>query len=46
MTQGFCMKCRDKRDLTEVKAIVMKNGHPAIQGKCSVCGTRVFRIGT
>ncbi|MCL0080531.1 DUF5679 domain-containing protein [Dehalococcoidia bacterium] len=27
------------------KAITMKNGCPATQGECPVCGTKVYRIG-
>jgi hypothetical protein len=23
----------------------MKNGKPALEGKCPVCGTKVFKIG-
>jgi len=27
------------------KAITMKNGRPATQGVCPVCGTKMFKIG-
>jgi len=27
------------------KQITMKNGRPATTGTCSVCGTKMFRIG-
>lgn len=43
--QAYCMKCRVKREIKNAKAITMKNGKPATQGVCSVCGTKVFRIG-
>jgi len=43
--QAYCMKCRAKREMKNAKAITMKNGRPATQGICSVCGTKVFRIG-
>jgi len=43
--QAYCMKCRAKREIKNAKAITMKNGRPATQGICSVCGTKVFRIG-
>ena len=43
--QAYCMKCRAKREIKDAKSIVMKNKRPATQGACSVCGTKVFRIG-
>jgi hypothetical protein len=27
------------------KKVTMKNGRPATQGICSVCGTKMFKIG-
>jgi hypothetical protein len=43
--QAYCVKCRAKRDMKDAKAITMKNGKPATQGVCPVCGTKMFRIG-
>jgi len=43
--QAYCMKCRAKREMKDTKAITMKNGKPATQGVCPVCGTKMFRIG-
>jgi hypothetical protein len=31
--------------MKDAKAINMKNGRPATQGTCPVCGTKMFRIG-
>ena len=42
---AYCMKCKKKVEVTDVKEIVMKNGRPAVTGACEVCGTRVYRIG-
>jgi len=39
------MKCRAKREMRNARAITMKNGKPATQGMCPVCGTKMFRIG-
>jgi hypothetical protein len=39
------MKCRKKVEMKGAKSITMKNGRPAMQGTCSNCGTKVFRIG-
>ena len=43
--QGYCVKCRTKREMKNAKAITMKNGKPATQGTCPTCGTKMFRIG-
>ena len=43
--QAYYMKCRKKVDIKNPRAITMKNGRPATQGKCPGCGTKVFRIG-
>jgi len=43
--QAYCMKCRAKREMKDTKHITMKNGRPATQGVCPVCGTKMFRIG-
>ena len=43
--QAYCVKCRTKREMRDAKAIIMKNGRPATQGVCPVCGTKMFRIG-
>jgi len=45
LMQAYCMKCRTKREMKDAKSITMKNGRPATQGVCPVCGTKVFRIG-
>jgi len=43
--QAYCMKCRAKREMSNTQQITMKNGRPATQGVCPVCGTKMFRIG-
>jgi len=43
--QAYCMKCRAKSEMKNAKSMTMKNGRPATQGICSVCGTRMFRMG-
>jgi hypothetical protein len=45
MAEAFCVKCRTKREIKDPKKITLKNGRPAIQGICPICGTKVFRIG-
>jgi len=45
LMQAYCVKCRAKKEMKDAKAITMKNGKPATQGICPVCGTKMFRIG-
>ena len=45
MTIGYCVKCRDKREIQGTSAITMKNGKPAVKGTCPTCSTSMFRIG-
>lgn len=41
---GFCVRCKATRELSDVQQVTLKNGRPAIKGKCTKCGTSVFRI--
>ena len=43
--EAYCVKCRARRDMSDPKSITMKNGRPATQGICLICGTKMFRIG-
>lgn len=43
--QGYCVKCRAKKEIGNPKAVTMKNGRPATQGIYPTCGTKMFRIG-
>ena len=43
--EGYCVKCKAKREMKDAKAVTMKNGKPATQGKCPSCGTTMFKIG-
>jgi len=42
---AYCMKCRKKVEIKNARQITLKNKRPAVQGVCSVCGTKVYRIG-
>ena len=46
MPTAYCFKCRQKREIKDPKPVTLKNGRPAVQGTCPVCGTKLFRIGT
>ena len=41
----YCVKCKAKTETRDLAEVTMKNGKPAAQGICSVCGTKKFRIG-
>ena len=41
---AYCVKCKDKREMKDFQHITMKNGKPALQGPCIVCGTKLTRI--
>ena len=43
--EGYCVKCKAKREMKDEKQVTMKNGRPATQGTCSVCSTKMFKIG-
>lgn len=45
VTQAYCVKCKKKREMKGEKQITMKNGRNAISGTCSICGTKMFKIG-
>jgi hypothetical protein len=42
--EAYCVKCKTKRNMADAKQVTMKNGRPAMQGKCPVCGTTLNRI--
>lgn len=44
-TEGYCVKCKAKRQIKGETQVVMKNGRPATKGTCAVCGTKMFKIG-
>ena len=44
--QAYCVKCRTKREIKDPKQVTMKNGRMATQGICSVCGIKVYKIGS
>ncbi|HEY0394843.1 MAG TPA: DUF5679 domain-containing protein [Candidatus Elarobacter sp.] len=43
--EAYCVKCKTKREISDAHVITMKNGRPATEGKCPVCGTKMFKIG-
>lgn len=41
---AYCMKCRKSVAIKDKIDTKLKNGRPAISGKCSVCSCNVFKI--
>lgn len=44
MSEGYCMKCKAKRDMKSTSEVTMKNGRKAMKGECSKCSTKMFKI--
>lgn len=44
MPEGYCVKCKAKKEIADGVEEVMKNGRKAIKGKCPTCGTVMFKI--
>ena len=44
MPQGYCVKCKAKKEIVDAVEETMKNGRKAIKGKCPTCGTVMFKI--
>ena len=45
MAQAYCVKDKQKVEISNPQNITMKNGQPAISGPCPICMGKVFRIG-
>jgi len=42
--EGYCVKCKAKKEIVGAVEETMKNGRKAIKGKCPTCGTVMFKI--
>ena len=42
---GYCLRCRESREIQGAQPVTMKNGRPATRGKCGECGATMFRMG-
>ena len=43
--EAYCVKCKTKREIQNPQADFNSVGAPVTKGTCSVCGTRLFRMG-
>lgn len=39
------MKEKKLQEMTAIKKVKMKNGRPAMKGKCAKCGCNMYKIG-
>ena len=44
MPEGYCVKCKAKKEIVNAVEETMKNGRKAIKGKCPTCNTVMFKI--
>ena len=44
MAEGYCVKCKAKKEIADAVEEVMKNGRKATKGRCPTCGTVMFKI--
>lgn len=44
MVEGYCVKCKEKREMKDAEEVKMKNGRPAMKGSCSTCSTGMYKI--
>ena len=42
--EGYCVKCKAKKEIKDAKEVTLKNGRQAIKGECPDCKTGMFRI--
>ena len=48
MNEGYCVKCREKREMKDANEVAMKGKggqeRRAMTGTCAQCGTKMFKI--
>ena len=42
--EAYCVKCKASKEMKDPEQVQMKNGRPAMKGKCPDCGTGLYRI--
>ena len=42
--EGYCLKCKAKKEMKDTSEITLKNGRKAMKGKCPDCTTGMFKI--
>lgn len=41
---AYCVKCKEKKEMSNEERVTMKNGRPAMKGTCPSCGTGMYKI--
>jgi RNase P subunit RPR2 len=44
MEKGYCVKCKASQEMKNEEQVTLKNGRAAVKGKCTSCGTNMFKI--
>jgi len=44
MPEGYCVKCKAKKEIADAMEVTTKNLRKAIKGKCPTCGTVMYKI--
>lgn len=42
--KAYCVKCKAQQIVKDVQFVTTKNGRPAAQGTCPVCGTKMYKF--
>ena len=42
MAQGYCVKCKEIREIVNPQPVEIPKRGPAIRGSCPVCGTIIY----
>ena len=43
--EAYCLKCKEKREIADAVAGFNARGGPVTTGTCSVCGSKIYRMG-
>lgn len=43
MADGYCVKCKARKEIADGVEVITKNGRKAIKGKCPTCGAAMFK---
>jgi hypothetical protein len=42
--KGYCVKCKASKEMKDSETVTMKNKRQAMKGKCTDCGTGMYKI--
>jgi len=42
--EGYCVRCKKKREMENTKKFTMKSGMNAVKGECVKCGCKMCKI--